>query len=193
MGLREKRQEKILNYLKDTSDAINKLQQLTDEISSAAQIILDAFRENGKLLIFGNGGSAADAQHIATEMVCRFRINRKSLPAIALTTNTSLITAIANDYNFDDIFSRQIEAIAAKDDVILAISTSGNSPNVIKAAQTAKNKNLKIIVLTGSNGGRLKEFADILINIPIDATSYIQECHITVGHILCNLVEEELF
>ena len=166
---------------------------LIPAIAEAARLIISALREGGKLLLFGNGGSAADAQHIAGELVGQFERKRKALPAIALTTNTSNLTAIGNDYGFEYVFSRQLEALAAKGDIAFAISTSGESPNILEALRTAKELKLKTIALSGKGGGSLKDLADICITIPSDNTARIQEAHIAIGHILCKLVEDELF
>ncbi len=162
-------------------------------IADAAQIILDAYKTGGKVLIIGNGGSAADAQHIAAELVGHFKLERKGLPAIALTTNSSILTALANDSAYNTVFSRQLEALASSKDVLIAISTSGNSPNILQAVETARSKHITVIGLTGGNGGKLKHLANLLIIVPSSSTPRIQEAHITIGHILCRLVEEELF
>jgi D-sedoheptulose 7-phosphate isomerase len=168
-------------------------QDIPDIIANAAKMIIDVYKAGGKVLLIGNGGSAADAQHIATELVGRFKKERTGLPAIALTTDTSLLTALANDYGYDYVFSRQLESLASDRDVLIAITTSGNSRNILKAVQVAKSKKIKTIGLTGRSGGILKDLADITIKIPSDNISRIQEAHITVGHIICELVERELF
>ena len=164
-----------------------------EEVVEAARIIIDCLKEGGKLLIFGNGGSAADAQHLAAEFVGRFKLERKALGAIALTTDTSILTALGNDYGFDTIFSRQIEALGRAGDVAIGISTSGNSPNVLSAIKMAKKKRLKTIGLTGEDGGKLKNEVDLCLCAPTTDTAHIQEVHITVGHILCHLAEQALF
>jgi len=164
-----------------------------ETITKVAQAMIECFKRNGKVLICGNGGSAADAQHVAGEMVGRFKKERSALPCIALTTDTSVITAYANDYSFDDIFSRQVEALGENNDVLIGISTSGNSKNIIKAMETAKVKGLTTIGLTGINGGKMKALCDICFTVPSDNTPRIQECHITAFHIICNLIEKELF
>ena len=166
---------------------------LSTVIAAAAQAIAGAFRAGGKLLIMGNGGSAADAQHLAAEFVSRFMMERRALPAIALTTDTSILTAIGNDSGFEFVFSRQVEALANHpSDVLLAISTSGNSRNVLKAVARAREKNLKSIGLTGQ-GGALRTLVDFAIPVPSTDTQRIQEAHGAIGHILCGLVERELF
>jgi D-sedoheptulose 7-phosphate isomerase len=169
------------------------LHDLPGIIVDAARTISKAFQSGNKVLLIGNGGSAADAQHIATELVGHLKLSRKALPAIALTTDSSLLTALANDDGFDTVFSRQIEALADKDDVLLAITTSGNSPNILAAAKTAHAKGMKVIGLTGKSGGNLKNAADLTLIVPSDNTQRIQEAHITIGHIICRLVEDELF
>lgn len=162
-------------------------------IVHSAEAIVEAFKAGGKLLVAGNGGSAADAQHLAAEFVNRFEIERPPLPALALTTDSSNITSIGNDYSFDQIFSKQVRALGGKNDVLLAISTSGNSANITKAAVVAKSMGIKVIALTGKGGGELAKKADILINVDAKVTARIQEVHITVCHILCELVDHMLF
>ena len=168
-------------------------QDLSDVIADAAQIILNTYKAGKKVLLIGNGGSAADAQHIAAELAGRFRLERTGLPAIALTTNTSVLTALANDYGYDTVFSRQLEALANDKDVLIAITTSGTSPNILKAVETAHSKGVIVIGLTGEAGGKLKDRADLTIMVPSDDTARIQEAHITIGHIICHLVEKGLF
>jgi D-sedoheptulose 7-phosphate isomerase len=163
-----------------------------DTIIKAADLIATCISAGQKILIFGNGGSAADAQHLAAEFVNRFKIERPPLAAIALTTDTSLLTSIGNDYHFDEIFSKQIKALGNRNDVAWGISTSGNSGNVIKAMQAAKSKGLKSIGMTG-RGGKLLECADLAFCAESDDTPRIQEAHITVGHILCELVDRTLY
>jgi len=183
----------ILQELKESVEVKEAMiKSLIPQIAQAARLIIDAFKKGGKLILFGNGGSAADAQHIACEFLGRFKKERKPLPAIALSTNTSNLTAIGNDYGFEFVFSRQMEAIANEGDVALGISTSGKSPNVLEAFRVAKKRGLKTIALSGRRGDDLKGLADICILIPSDNTPRIQEAHITVGHIICRLVEEEL-
>ncbi len=162
-------------------------------VTQAADIIVRAFNGGGKLLIVGNGGSAADAQHVAAEFVNRFEIERPPLPALALTTDTSNLTSIGNDYAFDQTFSKQIRALGKENDVLLAISTSGNSPNILKAVETAKSLGIKTIALTGKGGGTLAEMADIILNVDSKTTARIQETHITICHILCELTDHKLF
>lgn len=162
---------------------------LSDGISKAAQLITDSLSAGNKILVCGNGGSAADSQHFACEMVGRFKMERKPIPVIALTTDTSIITAWANDYSFDTVFERQIEALGKSGDVLFGISTSGNSKNVLFAMRKAKKLGLRTIGLLGSGGGRIKEFSDIALIVPSKETPRIQESHITIIHIICELVE----
>lgn len=162
------------------------------EIEHMVKLIITAYKTGGKVVLFGNGGSAADAQHIACELVGKFALKRQAFPAIALTTNASILTAVANDYGYEAVFSRQIEALVNERDVVIGISTSGNSPNVVEAVKTAKMKGAKTIGLTGGDGGRLAEVADLTLIVPSDITPRIQEAHITIGHIVCELVEKEL-
>ena len=162
-------------------------------IIQSAEVIADAFKADRKLLICGNGGSAADAQHIAAEFVNRFMIERPPLPAVALSTDTSIITSIGNDYSFDQIFSKQVKAIGREGDVLLAISTSGESKNVITAVKVARDMGIKTIGLTGKGGGKMANMVDILLNVDSDVTPRIQEVHITAGHIICDLIDHILF
>ncbi len=161
-------------------------------IAEAAQMIINSIKSGGKLLLFGNGGSAADSQHMAAELVGRFKKERVGLPAIALTTNTSSLTAIANDYSYESVFSRQIEALGKAGDVAVGISTSGDSKNVTEAARKAKRMGLKFIALTGGSGGVLAGLSDLAIVVPSKDTPRIQECHLLIIHILCELVENGL-
>nr|WP_294795885.1 D-sedoheptulose 7-phosphate isomerase [uncultured Mucilaginibacter sp.] len=166
---------------------------LLNSIHAAASMVTDAYKDNKKTLLGGNGGSAADAQHIAGEFVSRFYFDRPGLPSIALSTDTSILTAIGNDYGYDKLFSRQVQAQGVSGDVFIGISTSGNSVNVIEALKMCKEKGVKTIGLTGLSGGKMKDLCDICINIPSSETPRIQEAHILVGHIICCIVEEEIF
>lgn len=169
---------------------------LPDSIQTAVTILTTAFKSGNKLLICGNGGSAADSQHFAAEFTGRYEMERKPLPAIALTTDTSALTAIGNDYSFDVVFAKQVEALGQKNDVLLAISTSGNSGNVIKAIEVAHNKDMHIIALTGKDGGKIAQMlktSDINICAPVNRTARIQEIHILVLHTICDAVDTVLF
>jgi D-sedoheptulose 7-phosphate isomerase len=162
-------------------------------IAKVSELLVGALRQGGKVLLFGNGGSAADAQHIAAELVGRFAFDRPALPAMALTVNSSCVTAIGNDYGFDQIFSRQLEALARPGDIAIGISTSGNSLNVQNAMSAAKKIGLHTVALTGRGGGKLRNIVDHCICAPSDETPRIQECHILIGHIISELVEREIF
>ena len=163
-----------------------------DNIIKAADMLTTCMATGGKVLIFGNGGSAADAQHLAAEFVNRFQIERPPLAAIALTTDTSVLTSIGNDYHFDDIFSKQIRALGKKGDIAWGLSTSGNSPNVVKAIKTAQKNGIATLGMTG-RGGELAKCADLVFTVMSDTTARIQETHITLGHILCELLERKLY
>lgn len=165
----------------------------TEIIVHIAEEIISAYRKGNKVLWFGNGGSAADAQHLACELVSRFYLERKALASIALTTNTSELTAIANDYDFDRVFARQVEALVNSGDVVIGITTSGNSPNVIEGIKEAKRCGAITVGFTGATGGKLKGYVDYLLTVPSEETPHIQEAHIMVGHIICYIVEKELF
>lgn len=166
-----------------------------EEILRAAMHMVQALKHKGKILICGNGGSAADAQHIAAELVVRLKSsnNRPAIPALALSVDTSIITAGGNDFGFDHIFSRQIEALGNHGDVLLAISTSGNSPNVVEAVNMAHEKGMYVIGLLGKDGGKLKKLVDLPIIVPSSDTARVQESHIMIGHVFCDLIERELF
>jgi D-sedoheptulose 7-phosphate isomerase len=172
-------------------ELIEKLKNQASFIEKTGKKLAEIIKNGNKLFFMGNGGSAADAQHIAAELIGRFQKERDSLPAIAITTDTSIITAIGNDYSFDDIFSRQIKGLAVKGDAVIGISTSGNSKNVINALIDAKNLGCLTIGLTGKDGGKIKDIADISIIIPSDTTARIQEAHILIGHIISEIIEEE--
>jgi len=165
----------------------------TNDILSTATIMIDCYKNSGKLLICGNGGSAADAQHFAAELVGRLNYDRSALPAIALTTDSSILTAVSNDYSFDTVFSRQIEALGNSNDTLILISTSGHSQNMINAVNAAKEKKMKTIALLGKDGGTLAGFVDYKIIIPSHNSQRIQEGHITIIHLWCDLIETTLF
>ncbi|MBI5061143.1 MAG: D-sedoheptulose 7-phosphate isomerase [Candidatus Aenigmarchaeota archaeon] len=186
----------ISNRIKEHTEIINSImadKELLNKLELVTKKIIDAYKSGGKLVMFGNGGSAADAQHIAGELVSKFYLDRPMLNALALNVNTSVITSIANDISYDDVFARQVEHLVDYKDVVIGISTSGNSKNVIKAVQVAKNKGAVVVGFTGKSGGKLKDYVNILINMPSEDTPRIQEAHILAGHIICELVEKELF
>ncbi|MCW9078320.1 MAG: D-sedoheptulose 7-phosphate isomerase [Gammaproteobacteria bacterium] len=167
--------------------------ELINVVESIAVLIVETYRNGGKVLLAGNGGSAADAQHIAAELVSRFTLDRPALPAMALTTDSSILTAISNDYGYDSLFSRQLEANAKPGDVFIAISTSGNSPNIVRALKTANDIGVVAVGLTGATGGEMADLCRYCVNIPSTDIPRIQEGHITVGHILCASTEQVLF
>ncbi|MDA9559081.1 D-sedoheptulose 7-phosphate isomerase [Alphaproteobacteria bacterium] len=186
---------KIINsYIEESKKALDTFLELDkSNILNASKLIVKAFKSGNKVLMCGNGGSASDAQHFAAELIGRFKSNRPSFAAISLNTDTSALTAIANDYDFTDVFSRQVEGIGKKGDILLAISTSGNSKNIIKAAIQAKKQKLNIISLTGFNTSVLEKNSDLCIKVPSKVTSHIQELHIIVVHLLCTLIEKQFF
>jgi D-sedoheptulose 7-phosphate isomerase len=188
--------EKIKNIISESLEVKNKLlgdEKILKTVSDSTQLIVQAFRNANRVYFCGNGGSAADAQHLAAEFSGRFYLNREALPAEALHCNTSYLTAVANDYGYDHIYARLITGIANAGDVLVGLSTSGNSENIIKAFQAARQKGVSTIGLTGSTGGKMKDFSDFLINVPSTDTPRIQETHILIGHIICQLVEELYF
>ncbi len=166
---------------------------LLETIESVAGEMVKCFRNGGKVLFCGNGGSAADAQHLAAELSGRYYYDRASLPAEALHVNTSFLTAVANDYSFDEVYARMVQGFGQKGDMLVGFSTSGNSANVIKAFETAQKKGVTTVGFTGNSGGKLKDYCCYLLNIPSDDTPRIQEAHITIGHIICQIVESEMF
>ncbi|MDH4163003.1 MAG: D-sedoheptulose 7-phosphate isomerase [Nitrospirota bacterium] len=164
-----------------------------ERIAAVVRLLAQTFRNGRKVILFGNGGSATDASHIAAEFVNRFLMDRPPLPAIALNTDPAVLTSISNDFGYDQIFSKQLAALGQEGDVVIGISTSGNSPNVLKALDVAKKGGMKTVVLTGGTGGKMASLADHTFIVPSRHTPHIQETHITLGHILCQLVDEELF
>lgn len=176
-----------------TKQAILENQPLIDVIVEVAKACVEVYRKGKKTLLAGNGGSAADAQHIAAELVGRYGFDRPSIPSLALTTDTSNLTAIGNDYGYDKVFSRQLEGMAQEGDLFIGISTSGNSQNIINAFESAKERGVATVALVGRDGGKMALMADYAIIIPSNATPRIQESHILIGHILCDIIEKELF
>lgn len=177
----------------DTIAAIEKDETLKAAVQDAVDAIVNCFRSGGRVYFCGNGGSAADAQHLAAEFSGRFYFDRPVLPADALHCNTSYLTAVSNDYGYDRIFARLISGLGQKGDILVGISTSGNSENILQAFEVCREKGVSTIAMTGATGGRMKALADLLINIPSTDTPRIQEAHITVGHIICELVEQAMF
>ena len=188
--------KKITNYIENSVSVKNAILQnnkIIENISAAVNLILDTYKLNGKVLVAGNGGSAADAQHIAGELVSKFFFDRDGLPAIALTTDTSIITAIGNDYGFEKLFERQLQANATKNDVFIGITTSGTSKNLVKAFEFCKKNGIKSIALIGENDSVVKDLCDVCIAVPSPTTPHVQESHIMIGHVMCALVEEAIF
>ncbi len=189
-------QNQIQSIIQASIDTKNKIladNLFVEKIEQCCSHILEAFNNDKKLLFCGNGGSAADAQHLAAEFTGRFYINRNALPAEALHVNSSYMTAVANDYGFDHVYSRMITGIGKPGDILIALSTSGNSPNILNAIASAKDKGMIVIGFTGASGGKMKELCHVLINVPSADTPRIQEAHIMIGHIICQIVEERYF
>ena len=180
----------LADHLRQTSDVLSRMAEQTGPAEDMAEKICQALRSGHKVVTCGNGGSAADAQHFAAELVARFESERLALPAIALSTDTSVLTAIANDYGFEQIFSRQVQALVQPGDILVAISTSGKSKNVLAAVHEARRKKAWTVALTGGTGGPLKDAADLCICVPSSRTAHIQECHIALIHAICALVDE---
>jgi len=187
-----KQEASIVKQIEDSIVLKKYLQKEARSIMAIADLLVNAFKKRNKVLLFGNGGSAADAQHIACELAGKFYLDRAPLPAIALTTNTSSLTAIGNDYSYEEIFARQVRGLARRGDIVIGISTSGNSVNVLRGIEEAKRLDATTIAFTG-RGGKLKKLADYVLSIPSGDTPRIQEAHITAGHIICYLVEQALF
>jgi len=181
----------IENEFSEHLKVAKNMSTLTSQVEIAAQLCIDGLQNGGKILIFGNGGSAADAQHIAAELVGRYKVERKGLPAIALTTDTSALTSIGNDYGYDRVFDRQVEALANEGDVAIGISTGGSSSNVISGLKTAKELGCKLIGFSGRDGGEMNTLCDINLVVPAKDTPRIQEMHIVIGHTICHLIDLE--
>ncbi len=184
--------DEIINSFEESSQIISQSKDLSDSIVKTTNKIIESIGSGHKIVIFGNGGSAADAQHIAAELISRFQLERSSIPAISLTTDTSIITAISNDYSFETIFSRQCESLVQQRDIVIGISTSGNSKNVINGLITSKNKGAITIGLLGNGGGKIKDIVDIAIIVNSSSTPRIQEVHRVIYHIICELVEQKM-
>lgn len=185
--------KKIIQSSIDLKQKVLNNKTLIKEIENITEVIVDCFKKDGQVLFCGNGGSAADAQHIAAEFSGRFYFDRPPLNAEALHVNTSYLTAVGNDYSYNEIYARMVKARGRKGDVLVAISTSGNSGNIVRALEQAKEQGMLVVGFTGESGGLMKDLSDMLINIPSEDTPRIQECHILVGHIICQIVEERLF
>jgi len=183
--------EIINSELKLHNKVCSKMEELSPSIELIAKLAINSIESDGKIILFGNGGSAADAQHIAAELVGRYKTKRKGLPAIALTTDTSSLTAISNDFGYEQVFSRQLEALVNKNDLVIGLSTSGNSPNVVSALTFAYKKGIKVVGLSGGDGGLMNSVCNINLVIPSNDTPRIQEMHIFVGHTICHLIDKE--
>ena len=188
------------NYIKnqikksyETKQAIYENEELLNKIMEVSKLCVELYKGSNKTILAGNGGSAADAQHIAAELVGRYGFDRPSLPSLALTTDTSCLTAIGNDYGYDKVFSRQLEGMGQKGDIFFGISTSGNSVNIINAFNSAKEKGIITVALVGRDGGDMAKIADFALVVPSDSTPRIQESHILIGHIICDIIEKEIF
>lgn len=179
--------------LQTISDNFIKLQEQADKIQTIADICIKALKNGNKIIFCGNGGSAAISQHLSAELMGKYRIDRHPMPAMSLTTDTSALTAIGNDYGFEQIFSRQVKGVGNKGDVLIGISASGNSKNIIEAYKVAKEKGIKIVAFTGIDGGKMINMADVTLNVPSNITNNIQEMHIASGHIICGIVEDYFF
>ena len=187
-------EEAIRQELNESILVKEKTKSLAPQIAKATQAILNSYKNNGKVVFFGNGGSAADAQHLAAELINKQYIdNRPPLAALAFTVDSSVLTCIGNDVHYNEVFAKQVQALVNKNDVVVGISTSGNSPNVIRGLEEAKKKGSYTIAMTGETGGKMQDLPGLLINVPSKKVSRIQEAHITIGHIICGLVEEKLF
>ncbi len=185
--------EQIEKEIRESITVKERCLAMTGEIEKVAELVVKCMQSGNKVLLCGNGGSAADCQHVAGEFVNKFRFDRAPLPAIALTTDTSVLTAIGNDSSFDEVFEKQVDALGREGDVLIGISTSGNSKNIVRAVQKAKEKNIFTVVLSGSTGGALKGMADITLCVPSSETPRIQEAHITILHIICGIMESAVY
>lgn len=183
----------IEQELTGVADGFRALVTMAPAIAEIATVCAAALKAGHKVMFCGNGGSAADSQHLAAELVGRYKMERKALNSVALTTDTSILTAIGNDYGYDDVFRRQVEGLGEAGDVLIGLSTSGNSRNVLRAFEQAKKQGITTVALTGASGGRMKDAADFALPVPASVTNHIQEMHITCGHLICELVEKELF
>jgi len=184
--------ERVDAYLKRHNEAVSTLEGIASAIEQAGAILIEALLAGKKVLVMGNGGSAADAQHLVAELVGRFERERRGLPAVALTTDSSILTAVSNDFGYDSVFARQVEALGQSGDVVIGISTSGNSPNVLKAVQTAKEAGCRTIGLLGRDGGQIGALVDLPLTVPVQQTPHIQEAHAIIVHLVCQMVDEAM-
>jgi D-sedoheptulose 7-phosphate isomerase len=183
----------IDNYLEESIQAATAQKNLSEVIEEISLVCIKSIESGGKLILFGNGGSASDSQHIAAELIGRFQMDRKPLPAISLSSNISVITALGNDFGYESIFLKQIQALVKKEDVVIALSTSGTSPNILEALDYLKKENLTTIGLTGNDGGKMKDLCDYIVMCPSSKPSIIQQSHITIGQLLCLIIEDYFF
>jgi D-sedoheptulose 7-phosphate isomerase len=187
-------EEQIKRYAQESLAIKQKFfAEQTAKVAEAAELIITSIQTGGKVLLCGNGGSAADAQHIAAELVNRLTYDRPPIAALALTTDSSILTSVGNDSSFEELFERQVRALGRAGDLFIAISTSGNSPNVLRAVHAAREMNIKVVAFSGRNGGKLAPLSDVALIVETDSTQHIQETHITIGHILCELVQEAIY
>ena len=187
------KQEYINSQFKELVEIFNIIQQLTPKINEIVNICVQSIKNGNKIIFCGNGGSASQSQHLTAELVGRYKLERKAINSISLTVDTSNLTAIGNDYGFENIFSRQLEGIGAKGDVIIGLSTSGNSKNILNAFNVAKDKNIITIALSGKDGGEMSKIADYSLIVPAQTSAHIQECHLVIGHLICDLIEDEIY
>ena len=187
------KQEYINSQFKELVEIFNIIQQLTPKINEIVNICVQSIKNGNKIIFCGNGGSASQSQHLTAELVGRYKLERKAINSISLTVDTSNLTAIGNDYGFENIFSRQLEGIGAKGDVIIGLSTSGNSKNILNAFNVAKDKNIITIALSGKDGGEMSKIADYYLIVPAQTSAHIQECHLVIGHLICDLIEDEIY
>lgn len=184
--------ELIHSYIAESAKLIEECQQFKPELFEISHLLFQTFEKGGKILIAGNGGSCSDAQHIAGELISKYRKTRKGIPVITLPTNFTVLTAVSNDFDFKDALAREVDTFGKKGDIFWAISTSGNSQNLIKAIHIAKSRGMKIVGFSGKTGGEMKELCDILVTVPHEDTPIIQQCHITMAHVICDLLERQL-
>ena len=183
----------VADQIEQLSNQLMQLKSQSDIVVKIANMCIDAIREGHKIIWCGNGGSAAQSQHLAAELVGRYKINRPAMNSISLTVDTSNLTAIGNDYGYDVVFSRQLQGVGQKGDVLIGLSTSGNSKNVVSAFEMAKEQGIKTVALVGAKGGVMRDMADVALCVPADTSAHIQEMHITVGHLICDLIEQEFY
>ncbi len=184
---------KYIQELADLTQLVMKDRLIAEQVDTVAEVLISAYKKGNKTIFCGNGGSSAEAQHLAAELSGRFKFDRKPLPAEACHVNTSFVTAVSNDYDFTKVYSRYVEAFGSKGDILIGLSTSGNSKNIIEAFEIARKKEMTTIALTGSTGGTLKNFSDYIIKVPSQSVPRIQEVHLLLGHIICEKVERSLF